>query len=545
MFTPDPLWKYYQWWQPAIPRGIYTGQEGEYFWSHKTKITSYPGTGFPWGEKTLYQSQFYEDGAEGEHLVIGRLEEEIVLVRQEGPDGRLSSHYEDDYGYNTAPMIDRKEDVISEEVWNNYTCWKDSRGRESRWVLVRPESRRLPDFPWQQMISYAVNGFRGKVIAAHELRRYFREWICQDAVLRRFLDPLDYYKSYGKWLKAEAEPNAWFADCFNAAMRTKHLKERLRDHLPVGNFEYVVLLEYLGVTPDKLVRDACRWGDLGEITMGRSFGEDRLEFAHSVWLFWQRTPVKREAARRSSLYTNGQREKAFMPSNWDELLSMGSDDDYDGLSPELLQEINGRAAILPPHLRMTEPNPITKAHTHRPTMYGPPFGTLVRASRWCDRDELRDLDGHPVRRNDLKGRVVGWDEGSKSFLVHYHSARIREDGTSSTKVPMLPEEMEEIIVEYNVPRAVWPTLVDFGGKLALVRAESDDERTLEPIPPTEGPAAIADWDSPPGPPSHPPPSESTEAPQVLYQPAERPGPPMKAPPMGATGRDTAWTTAAG
>ena len=157
--------------------------------------------------------------------------------------------------------------------------------------------------------------------------------------MRKFVDPCDFYGSYTTWLKNESQIYAWWADCFNSAMLTRHKNEKLREFLPVGNFEYVMLLEYMGMSPRKLGRDSCKWGDLGEIIMGRCFSEDRLEFAHGAWHFMKMTAPAGEASRRSRLYTAGDKERAFTPSNWPELFARS--DDYSSFTPAELEEING------------------------------------------------------------------------------------------------------------------------------------------------------------------------------------------------------------
>ena len=199
---------------------------------------------------------------------------------------------------------------------------------------------------------------------------------------------------------------------------------------------------------------------------------------------------------------------------------------------------------------------------HRPSVYGPPLGILVWASRWCKRKELRDLEGHLVKSKDLRGRVVGWDEPSKSFLVQFESGMSRPDGRSvTTKVPIKPEEMEEIVVDNNIPRAVWPTLVDLADKpaerlydpadpghaeRALVRAESgDEEATSRPTAAVQATTARPEWNSLPGPPSHPPPPEGPNVSQEPSRSVEKFGPPMKAPPPGAMTQEAAQASAAG
>ena len=156
-------------------------------------------------------------------MAIGKVNgSEIVLVILEGQDGAPEKRFDDSTEYDTKPMKDRGEPVIPQHEWDDYTCWTDSRGRESRWKVLRPESRRLQDFPWQQMISYGMHGFRGRLLLPEEFRRYFREWLCHDPILRRFVHPCDYHRSYDKWLQAESRPYAWWADCFHSAMLKRH-----------------------------------------------------------------------------------------------------------------------------------------------------------------------------------------------------------------------------------------------------------------------------------------------------------------------------------
>ena len=162
----------------------------------------------------------------------------------------------------------------------------------------------------------------------------------------------------------------------------------MREFLPISNFTYVVLLEYMGMSPDLLRRESKRWGDLGEIIFGRSFSEDRLEFTHSAWHFMRMPAPAGEAARRSKLFTDGKRKEAFAPSNWEELMRQG---DYYSLTAEELAEINSRALPLPYGLKMDEIDPDRRKARSRPSMYGPPMGTWVRPSKWSTKTEYLSL----------------------------------------------------------------------------------------------------------------------------------------------------------
>ena len=105
------------------------------------------------------------------------------------------------------------------------------------------------------------------------------------------------------------------------------------------------LIEIMGFSPEFLLKDRNKWGNLAETIQGRSLGEDRFEVLHSCWEIRNSPVFIAEMDRRYKLAKSESRDDFWKLSNWEVLLDMG--EAYHGLSPKQLEEISARAKPLP------------------------------------------------------------------------------------------------------------------------------------------------------------------------------------------------------